>query len=62
MQNLLVALIGTCVGAALALLVIYCSIKAREHTMPANPTKAQLTGYNSSQAAICGLWLVLNVW
>jgi hypothetical protein len=61
-QNLFVALIGTCIGAASALLGIYCSIKARENTTPANSTLAQKIGYNSSQNAIAAFWLIVNIW
>jgi hypothetical protein len=56
-QTLLLNIIGICVGSAVALLGIWSGIKAREHTTGPTPT-----AYNSSQAAVCAIWLFANIW
>jgi len=49
---------GTCLGAACALFAIWSAIKARQHTT--SPNSMEL--YNSSQAAVLGVWLVFYIW
>lgn len=50
---------GTCIGAAIAMLGIWSAIQARKHTT--SPT-APLKLYNSSQSAVCAIWLFANIW
>jgi hypothetical protein len=57
-QTLILNITGVCIGSAMALLGIWSGIKAREHTTPAGST-AQ---YNSSQAAVCAIWLFANIY
>ncbi|RDW94776.1 hypothetical protein BP5796_00539 [Coleophoma crateriformis] len=57
-QTLILNLCGICVGAAISLLGLWSSIKAREHTTPAGSTAS----YNSSQSAVCAIWLFANIW
>ena len=61
--------IGVCIGAAVALLQIYCSVQARAHTSPSvKPTGngpspgAAVTTYNSSASAVCAIWLFFNIY
>lgn len=61
-------LIGVCIGAAVALLTIYCSVQARIHTTPIStvasggPTPSTAVAqYNSSASAVCGIWLFFNI-
>ena len=68
-QTTLLNVIGVCIGAAIALLEIYCSVQARAHTSP--PVKATGNGpspgaavasYNSSASAVSAIWLFFNIY
>ena len=68
-QTTLFNVIGVCIGAAVGLLEIYCSVQARAHTSP--PAKATgngpspgaaVTSYNSSASAVCAIWLFFNIY
>ena len=68
-QTMLFNIIGVCIGAAVALLEIYCSVQARAHTSP--PAKvtgngpspgAKVATYNSSASAVCAIWLFFNIY
>lgn len=70
-QTMLYNLIATCVGTSVALFAIWTSIKARENTSPnvmvgtgagAPTAGAATTGYNSSQSAVCAIWLFFQVY
>lgn len=61
--------IAVLTAAAIALLVIYCSVQARTHTThPPPPTVggpspgARVTGYNSSASAVCAVWLFATIY
>ncbi|KAK3380468.1 hypothetical protein B0T24DRAFT_195720 [Lasiosphaeria ovina] len=58
LMNLLLSVLGVCLGSAVALLMLWSSIKAREHTTPPGSTKI----YNSSQSAVCAVWLFANIY
>lgn len=50
---------GTCIAAAIAMLGIWSAVQARKHTTaPGSP----LVLYNSSQSAVCAIWLFVNIW
>ncbi|SPO06922.1 uncharacterized protein DNG_09616 [Cephalotrichum gorgonifer] len=63
-QNLIFSFLGICVGSAISLLALWSSIQARIHTSP--PTSQSTTiappPYNSSQSAVCAVWLFANIW
>ncbi|KAL6409997.1 hypothetical protein AUP68_06405 [Ilyonectria robusta] len=63
-QNLILNLLVICVGSAVSLLALWSSIQARIHTSP--PTFQGTTiappPYNSSQSAVCAVWLFANIW
>ncbi|KAH8694352.1 hypothetical protein BGZ61DRAFT_493928 [Ilyonectria robusta] len=63
-QNLIFNLLAICVGSAMSLLALWSSIQARIHTSP--PTSQGTTivppPYNSSQSAVCAVWLFANIW
>ena len=68
-QTMLLNLIAICIGAAVALLGIYCSVQARAHTTAApSPSSngpspgAAVAGYNSSASAVCAIWLFFNIY
>jgi hypothetical protein len=56
-QMMIFDVLAVCLAASLALLTMYSSVKARQHT--------QLTGsqsYNSSASAVSGVWLFFQIW
>ncbi|KAI9716245.1 MAG: hypothetical protein M1812_005470 [Candelaria pacifica] len=68
-QTIFFNILGICIGAAMALLAIFCAVKARQHTTH----RAQATSngpspgttvseYNSSASAVCGVWLFFNIY
>ncbi|KAH8668209.1 hypothetical protein BGZ60DRAFT_377054 [Tricladium varicosporioides] len=57
-QTLILNILGVCIGSAIALLGIWSGIKAREHTTPPGSVER----YNSSQAAVCAIWLFANIY
>ncbi|CAK7231686.1 hypothetical protein SBRCBS47491_008015 [Sporothrix bragantina] len=68
-QNITLGILSISMGAALALLVLYSGVQARNHT--SGPLTAEelaaykATGrppYNSSQSAVCAVWLVFCIW
>ena len=67
-QTMMFNVIGLCIGAAVAVLVIYCAVQARIHTTPVStkssdgPTPGASTySYNSSASAVCAIWLFANI-
>ncbi|KAF7909581.1 uncharacterized protein EAF01_003299 [Botrytis porri] len=57
-QTMILNVIAVCIGASIGMLGLWSSIKARQHTsMPGVPQ-----AYNSSQAAVCAIWLFANIW
>ena len=57
-QTLILNIIGTCIGGAIAILGVWSGVQARIHTTPAGTVAA----YNSSQAVVCAIWLFANIW
>lgn len=58
-QTMTMNVLATCVGAAIALLMVWSAVKAREHTtVPGAP----LSRYNSSQSAVLGVWLFFQIY
>ncbi len=57
-QTLILNTLGICLGSAVALLGIWSGIQARMHTTPPGST----TGYNSSQSAVCAIWLFASIY
>jgi hypothetical protein len=59
LQTMTMNVIGTCIGAAMALLMLWSAVKAREHTtVPGAPPQR----YNSSQSAVLGVWLFFQIY
>ncbi|KAB5513350.1 hypothetical protein GE09DRAFT_632228 [Coniochaeta sp. 2T2.1] len=66
LQNLVLNVFAIGFGAAIALLALWSSVKAREHTTPAgesiiDPATGRVR-YNSSQSAVLAVWLFVNIW
>ncbi|KAF2706072.1 MFS transporter [Pleomassaria siparia CBS 279.74] len=57
-QTMTMNIIGTCLAAALNLLMLWSSVQARLHTTPVGSTDR----YNSSQSAVCAVWLFFQIW
>ncbi|KAK2629287.1 hypothetical protein QTJ16_000107 [Diplocarpon rosae] len=57
-QTMILNTIGICIGSAVALLGIWSGVQARKNTTPLGSTAT----YNSSQAAVCAIWLFANIW
>ncbi|KAF2466093.1 uncharacterized protein BDR25DRAFT_237792 [Lindgomyces ingoldianus] len=55
-QTMALNVISCCIGAAVGLLMVWSGVQARLHT-PGNPHP-----YNSSQSAVCGIWLFFQIW
>lgn len=68
-QTNILNVIGVCIGAAVAVLEIYCSVQARAHTTQKPPASsngpspgAAVVEYNSSACAVCAIWLFFNIY
>ncbi|KAL7908179.1 hypothetical protein GGI35DRAFT_486316 [Trichoderma velutinum] len=63
-QNLILSLLLICVGSAISLLTIWTSIQARIHTSTISLQDIEMNPppYNSSQSAVCAVWLFANIW
>lgn len=58
-QTMTMNVLATCVGSALAMLMVWSAVKAREHTtVPGAPPSR----YNSSQSAVLGIWLFFQIY
>jgi hypothetical protein len=60
-QTMTLNVLVVCFGSAVALLELWSSVKAREHTTPAGLPPARYR-YNSSQSAVCAVWLFFQIW
>ena len=57
-----------CIGTAIALLEIYCSVKARQHTTTVSTDapigssgSAESVSYNASASAVSAIWLFFTI-
>ena len=58
-QTMTMNVLATCVGSAIAMLMVWSAVKAREHTtVPGAPPQR----YNSSQSAVLGVWLFFQIY
>lgn len=67
MQTMLLNIIATCFATAMNLLMMYCAVKAREHTTARSTagtpaSAAQAYTYNSSASAVSGIWLFFQTY
>lgn len=66
-QNMILNILATAIGCAMAMLINYSAVQARLHTSDLREMAAfiQANGrapYNSSQSAVCGVWLFFQIW
>lgn len=64
-QSLILNVLFICIASAMSLLAVWSSVQARLHT--SSPSSAQGAvsmplPYNSSQSAVCAVWLFFNIW
>lgn len=66
-QNMTLNLLTSSIGSAMAMLITWSSVQARLHTSDLPDMYAYIAAngrapYNSSQSAVCALWLIFNIW
>lgn len=71
MQTMLINILATCLGAAIALLAMFCCVQARLHS-EGSTGSASTSGlaaggiatspYNSSASAVAGVWLFVEIY
>ena len=61
MKIVFFSVLSTCGGAALSCLVVLCSVRARQHTTPANASQSVREGYNSSASVVSAIWLFFSI-
>jgi hypothetical protein len=57
-QTMAINILATCIGSAVCVLMLWSSVQARLHTTPAG----SVDPYNSSQSAVCAVWLFFQIW
>jgi hypothetical protein len=62
MMNFVLNLLAVTFGAAVSMLALWSSVQARYHTSPADSPPSPRPPYNSSQSAVCAVWLFFNIW
>ena len=60
-MNMLFTTLAVCFAAALAMLALWSAVQARINTTPPDTPPAKYR-YNSSQSAVCGIWLFFTTW
>lgn len=58
LQMIVYDIFAVCLACAIALLMMYCSVKARQHTQPPHSPSP----YNSSASAVCAIWLIFQTY
>lgn len=62
MMNFLLNLLVITFGSALSMLALWSAIQARHHTTPPGSQPTLAPTYNSSQSAVCAIWLFASIW
>lgn len=66
LQNMVLNVFAICLGGAVAMLALWSAVQARIHTTPAGQSPidpaTKSIRYNSSQSAVCGVWLFFGIW
>ncbi|KAJ5101335.1 hypothetical protein NUU61_003557 [Penicillium alfredii] len=55
-------LVSVCVSASLFCLAVFCSVKAREHNLPAGASESDRNGFSSDACAVSAIWLIFMIW
>ncbi|KAJ5902206.1 hypothetical protein N7495_002734 [Penicillium taxi] len=59
-QMMIADVLAVCLACCLSLLTMYCAVKARQHST--NSPEEETAAYNSSAAAVSGVWLFFQMW
>ncbi|KAK3334420.1 hypothetical protein B0H65DRAFT_534931 [Neurospora tetraspora] len=62
LMNMVLNLVAVCFGSAISMLALFTAVKARQHTTPQDAPLSPSPTYNSSQSAVCAVWLFFNIW
>ena len=62
MRIMVFDLLSTCVSASLCCLAVFCSVRAREHNMPADASESVRNGFSSDACAVSAIWLIFMIW
>jgi hypothetical protein len=62
LMNLLLNVLAVCVGSAVSMLALWSAVQARHNTASVGTQPAAAPSYNSSQSAVCAVWLFANIW
>ncbi|GKT86110.1 MFS transporter protein [Colletotrichum tofieldiae] len=62
LQNLVLNVTGILIGGGISMLALWSGVQARRNTASAEELATGLPVYNSSQSAVCGVWLFFNIW
>ncbi|KAH6627549.1 hypothetical protein F5144DRAFT_603805 [Chaetomium tenue] len=62
LMNLLLNVLAVCVGSAVSMLALWSAVQARHNTASVGAQPAAAPSYNSSQSAVCAVWLFANIW
>jgi hypothetical protein len=58
LQSMVLNVVAICIGSAIALLGVWTGLKARDNTS----SPGSVEPYNSSQSAVCAIWLFANIY
>ncbi|KAG8422325.1 hypothetical protein J3459_022462 [Metarhizium acridum] len=64
-QSLILNVLFICLASAMSLLAVWSSVQARIHTSSPSAAQGAVSmplPYNSSQSAVCAVWLFVNIW
>ena len=61
LMNFLFTCLAICFGSAITMLALWTAVQARINTTPPDTPPARYR-YNSSQSAVCGVWLFFTTW
>ncbi|KAL2195453.1 hypothetical protein P885DRAFT_70547 [Corynascus similis CBS 632.67] len=62
LMNLMLNALAVSVGSAVSMLALWSAVKARQNTAGPATSPAAALAYNSSQSAVCAVWLFTNIW
>ncbi|KAK3296349.1 uncharacterized protein B0H64DRAFT_442667 [Chaetomium fimeti] len=62
LMNLFLNVLAVCVGSAVSMLALWSAVQARHNTASMGSQPVAAPSYNSSQSAVCAVWLFANIW
>lgn len=58
-QTMVFNIVATCISGGVCMLMVWSGVQARINTSSGNPAAQR---YNSSQSAVCAIWLFFQIW